>query len=82
MSNVNFALSSNKKDQLRNLCNYLNQKVTTAINNLDVSRLGDNLITRHQVDYMFSALIPDETVENDQELASCRNKVGSITSLV
>ena len=56
--------------------------MTTAINNLDVSRLGDNLITRHQVDYMFSALIPDETVENDQELASCRNKVGSITSLV
>ena len=37
-----------------------------AINTLDRSLLGDNLITSHQVDYIFSALIPAEAVENDQ----------------
>ena len=48
--NVNFALSgSNNKDQLRDLYNYLNQKVITAINTYDSSTLGDNLITSHQV---------------------------------
>ena len=57
MQNVNFALSSNNKDQLRDLYNYLNQKVITAINTLDGSTLGDNLITSHQVHYMSSALI-------------------------
>ena len=62
--NVNFALSTNNKDQLRDLYNYLNQKAITAINNLDGSTLGDNLITSHHVDYMSSALIPSETVEN------------------
>ena len=64
MPNVNFALSTNNKDHLRDLYNYLNQKAITAINNLDGSTLGDNLITSHQVDCMSSALIPSETVEN------------------
>ena len=67
MSNVNFALSSNSKDQLRDLYNHLNQKVTTVINNVDGSALGDNIITSHQVDYMSSALIPAEAVKNSQE---------------
>ena len=31
------------------------------------SMLGDNLITSHQADYMLSALIPAEAVEDDQE---------------
>ena len=35
MPNVNFALSGNNKDQLRDLYNYLNQKVITPINTLD-----------------------------------------------
>ena len=55
MPNVNFALSSNKKDQLRDLYNYLNQKVISPINTLDGSTLGANLITSHQVDYMSSS---------------------------
>ena len=38
-----------------------------AINTVDGSTLGDNLITIHQVDYMSSALIRAEAVENDQE---------------
>ena len=67
MSNVNFAFFSNNKDQLRDLYNYLNQKVITSIRTLDGSTLGDNLITSHQVDYMSSVLIPAEAVENDQE---------------
>ena len=29
--------------------------------------LGDNLITSHRVDYVSSALIPAEAVENNQE---------------
>ena len=49
-ANVNFAISSNNKDQLRDLNNYLNQKVITAINTLHGSTLGDNLITSHQND--------------------------------
>ena len=65
-SNVNIPLPSNSKDQLRDLHDYLNQKVITALNNLDGSTLEDNLITSHQVAYMsFSALFPVETVEND-----------------
>ena len=44
MPNLNFALSSNCKDQLRNLYNYLNQKVIATINTLDRSTSGDNLI--------------------------------------
>ena len=81
MSNVNFALSSKNQDQLRDLHNYLNQKVITAINTLDGSTLGDNLIISHQVDYMFSALIPAEAVQNNQEHLVA-NKVGGITLLV
>ena len=54
-----------------------------AINTVDGSKLGDNLITSYQVDYMSSALISAKTVENEQELiTSGSNKVGSITSLV
>ena len=43
MPNVNFALSSNSKDQLRDLYDYLNQKMITTIHTLDYSTLGDNL---------------------------------------
>ena len=43
--------------------------------------LGDNLIKSHQVDYMSSAFIPAEAVENNQEYLVA-NKVGSITLLV
>ena len=54
-----------------------------AINTVDGSKLGDNLITSYQKDYMSSALISAKTVENEQELiTSCSNKVGSITPLV
>ena len=45
----------------------LSQKVITAINILDSSTLGDNLITSLQVDYMSSVLIPAKAVENNQE---------------
>ena len=41
---MNFALSSNNKDELRDLYNYLNQKMITVINTLDGFTLGDNLI--------------------------------------
>ena len=67
MSNINFALSSNNKDQLRDLYNHLNQKVATPINNVDGSTLGDNITTSHQLDYISSALIPAEAVKNSQE---------------
>ena len=40
--------------------------MVTVIDTLDGSTLGDNLITSHQVDYMSSALIPAEVVENNQ----------------
>ena len=63
MSNVNFALSSNSKDQLGDL----NKKLITAINTLDGSTLGDDLITSHQVDNTSTALIPPEAVENNQD---------------
>ena len=46
--NVNYALRSKNNDQPRDFYNYLNQKVITAINTLDGSTLGDNLITSHQ----------------------------------
>ena len=69
MPNVNFALTeSNNKVLLRDLCNYLNQKMITAINTYDSSMLGNNLITSHQVDYMSPALIPAEAVENNQTI--------------
>ena len=54
MPNVNFALSSKNEDQLRDLYNYLDQKVITAINTVDGSTLRDNLIMSHQVDYISS----------------------------
>ena len=63
MPNVNYALSSKSKDQLRYLYNYFNQNVITAINTLDGSTLGHNLITSHQVDHMSSGFIPPEAVE-------------------
>ena len=63
MSNVNFALSSNSKDQLGDL----NKKLITAINTLDGSTLGDDLITSYQVDNTSIALIPPEAVENNQD---------------
>ena len=66
MLSENFALSSINKDQLKDLQNYLNQKMIAAIDTVDGSTLGDNLITSHQVDYMSSVLIPVEAVENDQ----------------
>ena len=81
MLNMNFALFGNNKNQLRDFYNYLNQKVITAISTLDGSKLGDNLITSHQLDYMSSGLISVETVENNQEHL-VENKVGSIASLV
>ena len=65
MPSENFALSSIKKDQPKDLQNYLNQKMIDAINTVDGSTLGDNLITSHRVDYMSSALISAEPVEND-----------------
>ena len=80
---MNFTLSIIKKDQLKEFQNYLNQEMIATVNTLDGSTLGDNLITSHQVDYMSSALISAEAVENDQEhITSCSNKVGSITPLV
>ena len=57
---MNFALSSNNKDQLRDLYNYLHQEQITAMNYFNGSMLGDNVVTSHQVDYMPSALIPAE----------------------
>ena len=45
----NFALPIINKDQLKDLQNYLNQKMIAAIDIVDGSMLGDNLITSHQV---------------------------------
>ena len=69
MPNENFARSSINKDQRKDFQNYLNQKMIATINTVDGSTLGDNLITSHEVDYdyMSSALIPVETVENNQK---------------
>ena len=78
--NVNFALSSNKKDQLRGLYDYLYPIVITAINTLDGSKLVDNLIMSHKLDYMSPTLIQVKAVENNQELLVL-NKVGSTTLL-
>ena len=80
MSNDNFLLSINKKHPLTGLYHYLNQKVITAISNIDGSTLGDNLIKSQQ------ALILAEAIQDEQESrelkASCSNKVGSIKLLV
>ena len=59
----NFALSGINKDQLKDMQNYLNQKMMAAIDTVDGSTLEDNLITSHQVDYMSSAIIPAEAAE-------------------
>ena len=49
-----------------------------AIDTVDGSTLRENLIMSHQVDCMFSALVPAETVENDQwHITYCSNKVGT-----
>ena len=67
MPKENFTLSNIYEDQVKDLKNHLNQEMIATINTVDGSALGDNLITSHQVDYMSSALIPAEAVENDQE---------------
>ena len=61
---------------------WLRLLLITLINTLDGSPLGDNLITSHQVDYLFTALVSAETFEDNQEHFVVANKVGSITSLV
>ena len=53
----------------------------TTINILDGPTLGADLNTSQQTDYMSSALILAEAVENSQE-HFVANKVGSITLLV
>ena len=50
--NVHFTVSSDNKDEERDLYNYLNQKFIGNIDTLDGSTLWDNLIMSHQVDYM------------------------------
>ena len=55
------------KNQLRDLCNYLNQEITTAINTLDGSTLGDSPVSSKQVDHVSSVLTPAEAVKNNQE---------------
>ena len=59
------------KDQLKDFKNYLNQKMIVAISTVDGSMLGGGLITNHQVNYISSALIPAEAVENEQERQAC-----------
>ena len=66
MPSKNFLLSRISKDEIKDLQNYLNWKMIAAVNTVDGSTLGDNLITCHQVDYTFSALITAVAVENDQ----------------
>ena len=81
MPSENFSLSSINKDHLKELQNYLNQKMIAVIDTVNDSPLGDNRITSHR---MHSALVPAEAVENDQGHItswSCSNKVGSITPL-
>ena len=68
MPNVNFfTLQLEQGSTERLVWLFLNQKVITAINILDSSTLGDNLITSLQADYMSSVLIPAKAVENNQE---------------
>ena len=59
------------KDQLKDFKNYLNQKMIVAISTVDGSMLGGGLITSNQVNYISSALIPAEAVENEQERQAC-----------
>ena len=44
MANENFALSNIYEDQVKDLKNYLNQKMIATINTVDGSALGDNLL--------------------------------------
>ena len=67
MLRKNFTLSSINKDQLKDLQNYLNQKMITTINTVEGSTLKANLVSSHQVDYMSSAFISAVAVENYQE---------------
>ena len=63
MPSENFSLSSMNKDHLKELQNYLNQKMIVVIDTVNDSPLGDKRITSHR---MHSALVPAEAVENDQ----------------
>ena len=49
-----------------------------AIDTIDRSTLGYNLITSHQVDCVSSVLIPAEAVDQEH-IISCSNKVGNIS---
>ena len=48
-------------------CVLFKSESDTAINTFHGSTLGDNFILSHHVNYMSSALIPAEAVENDRE---------------
>ena len=73
MPNMNFVHSdSNNKDQLKGLHNYLNQKIITASNTYDSSRLGNNLITYEppsRLLYMSPSVIPAEAVKNNHVIS-------------
>ena len=73
MPNMNFVHSdSNNKDQLKGLHNYLNQKIITASNTYDSSRLGNNLITYEppsRLLYMSPSVIPAEAVRNNHVIS-------------
>ena len=73
MPNTNFVHSdSNNKDQLKGLHNYLNQKMITASNTYDSSRLGNNLITYEppsRLPYMSPSVIPAEAVKNNHVIS-------------
>ena len=55
MSYVNFTLSVNNKNQLRDLYNF-EIRVIMAINNLDGSTLGDNLIQANKRKFQLKLL--------------------------
>ena len=75
MLNVNFALSSNNKDHLRELYNDF-EELITVIDAGDGSALAYNIRTSCQVDYLSSAFIPAGAVKNYQEhLVATRYKV-------
>ena len=66
MPSENFMLSNINEDQLKDVLNYLKQKIIAAINTVDGSTLRYKLITSHQVDYLSAVLIPAEAVEIDR----------------
>ena len=49
-----------------------------AIDTINRFTLGDNLITSHHVDCIFTALIPAETVDQERIISSSNN-VGNIS---